>query len=137
MVKQNTLSIEETNRALKSKRVRTKAGRIAAMAFVYFILILMYAPLLYVTIFSFTDAATTGAWAGFSTKTYETLFNPNNAKSQAIWNAATNTVLIAVVSAAISVVLGTLGAIGIYYSRKKWLILAATCTEPSNVLCEP
>ena len=120
MVNTNTLSIEETNRALKSKRAKTKASKIAAMAFVYFILILMYAPLLYVTIFSLTDAPTTGAWAGFSLKTYETLFNPNNAKSQAIWNAALNTVIIAVVSAAISVVLGTLGAIGIYYSRKKW-----------------
>ncbi len=121
MVEARTISFEDTNRALKRKRIKTKAGRIAAMAFVYFVLILMYAPLLYITIFSFTDATTTGSWTGFSLKTYQTLFNfAGNAKSQAIWTAAGNTVLIAVVSAVISVILGTMGAIGIYYTRKKW-----------------
>ena len=121
MVETKTLSLEETNRALKAKRIRGKIGKIAAMVFVYFVLLLMYAPLVYITIFSFTDAPTTGSWAGFSMKLYETLFNyEGNLKSQAIWNAARNTILIAVISAAISVVLGTLGAIGIYYTRKKW-----------------
>ena len=121
MVENRTLSLEETNRALRSKRIKSKTGKIAAMVFVYFILILMYAPLLYITVYSFTNATTTGSWSGFSMDLYKNLFNyANNAKSQAIWNAARNTLLIAVVSAAISVVLGTLGAIGIYYTRHKW-----------------
>ena len=121
MVDNKTLSIEETNRALKGKRIRSKAGKIAAMVFVYFVLILMYAPLLYIAVYSFTNATTTGSWSGFSLDLYKTLFNyAGNAKSQAIWNAARNTILIAVVSAAISVVIGTLGAIGIYYTRRKW-----------------
>ena len=115
-----TLSPEETNRALARKRVMSKAGKIAAMAFIYFILLLMYAPLIYVTIYSFTDAAATGVWAGFTPKTWQLLFNPDNVKSKAIWTAAGNTLLIAVTSAAISTVLGTLGAIGIYYTRHKW-----------------
>ena len=121
MVENRTLSLEETNRALRNKRIRSKTGKIAAMVFVYFILILMYAPLLYITVYSFTDATTTGSWSGFSMDLYKNLFNyANNAKSQAIWNAARNTLLIAVVSALISVLLGTLGAIGIYYTRHKW-----------------
>ena len=115
-----TLSTEETNRALARKRVISKAGKIAAMAFIYFILLLMYAPLIYVTIYSFTDAAATGVWAGFTPKTWQLLFNPDNVKSKAIWTAAGNTLLVAVTSAAISTVLGTLGAIGIHYTRKKW-----------------
>ena len=114
-------SIEETNRALKRKSRRNKIGKIAALAFVYFILLLMYAPLIYVTVFSFTKSSTTGVWTGFSTELYEGLFNySRNKHSQAIWNAALNTVLVAVVSGLVSVILGTLGAIGIYYSRKKW-----------------
>ena len=114
-------SIEETNRALKRKSRRSKIGKIAALAFVYFILLLMYAPLIYVTVFSFTKSSTTGVWTGFSTELYEGLFNySRNKHSQAIWNAALNTVLVAVVSGLVSVILGTLGAIGIYYSRKKW-----------------
>ena len=119
-MEQEILSYEQTNRALKRKRIKTKAGKIAAMAFVYLILILMYAPLMYVTVFSFSDAQATGVWSGPSIKTYETLFNyAGNAKSQAIWNAAGNTLLIAVISGLVSVILGTLGAIGIFYTRKK------------------
>ena len=121
MVGTRTLSAEQTNRALKNKRIKNKVYRTIALAFVYFVLLLMYAPLIYVTIFSFTDASATGVWAGFSMKTYITLFNySNNVKSQAIWNAALNTMLVAVVSGLVSTALGTLGAIGIYYSRKKW-----------------
>lgn len=121
MVETKKLSVEDTNRALKRKRIKSKTGKIIALAFVYLVLILMYAPLIYVTVFSFTDATTTGVWSGFSMKTYITLFNySKNLKSQAIWNAARNTVLVAVVSGLVSTVLGTLGAIGINYSRKKW-----------------
>ena len=123
MVETKTLSVEETNRALKAKRIRAKIGKIGALMFVYFILLLMYAPLVYITVFSFTDAKTTGSWGanGFTFKLYESLFNyAGNLKSQEIWNAARNTILIAVVSASVSVVLGTLGAIGIYYTRRKW-----------------
>ena len=121
MVETKTLSMEETNLALKRKRTRSKVGKICALAFVYFMLILMYAPLLYITVFAFTDAQTTGSWAGFSMKTFQTLFNyAGNEKSQAIWNAAGNTVLIAVVSGLVSVLIGTLGAIGIFYTRRKW-----------------
>ena len=121
MVETKTLSVEETNLALKRKRTSNKVGKICALVFVYFMLILMYAPLLYITVFAFTDAQTTGSWAGFSMKTFQTLFNyAGNEKSQAIWNAAGNTVLIAVVSGLVSVLIGTLGAIGIFYTRRKW-----------------
>ena len=120
MVTQSNLTLEQTNIALKRKRVKSKVGRIFALAFVYFFLILMYAPLLYVTVFSFTDATVTGVWAGFSMKTYTTLFNfSSNLNAKRIWEAAGNTVMVAVLSGLIATILGTLGAIGIFYSRKK------------------
>lgn len=119
MVENKVLSIEETNRALKRKSTRSKAGRIIAMAVVYFVLLLVYAPILYITVFSFTAATTTGMWSGFSLKSFAGLFDGLNPDGVAIWNAALNTMLVAVTSATLSVLLGTLGAIGIYYTRKK------------------
>lgn len=121
MVDVRTASFEETNKALARKRTRSKIGKILAMAFIYFVLVLMYAPLLYITVFSFTDAGTTGVWSGFSLETYKTLFNPfEYPKVEELWIAVGNTILVAVVSGLLSTLLGTLGAIGIYYSRKKW-----------------
>ena len=119
MVDNKVLSIEETNRALKRKSRRSKAGHIIALAVVYFALLLVYAPILYITVFSFTSATTTGVWAGFSLKSFTGLFDSLNPDGVAIWNAALNTMIVAVTSATLSVLLGTLGAIGIYYSRKK------------------
>ena len=119
---QTALSIEQTNRALQRKRVKEKVGKIAANVFVYFILLLMYAPLVYIAIYSFTTSKVTGVWSGFSIDNYTTLFDYDGNKiAQNIWNAARNTALVAITAAAVSTVLGTLGAIGIYYTRKKWI----------------
>ena len=115
------ININATNRALQRKRNKEKAGKILAKVFIYFVLLLMYAPLVYITIYSFTDHAVTGAWSGFSLDNYITLFSPNNKVAENIWDAALNTALVALAAASISTVLGTLGAIGIYYSRKKWI----------------
>ena len=118
----NTLNIEQTNRALQRKRVKAEVGKIAANVFIYFILLLMYAPLVYITIYSFTTSKVTGVWNGFSMDNYSTLFDyEGNKIAQNIWNAARNTALVAITAAAVSTVLGTLGAIGIYYTRKKWI----------------
>ena len=104
----------ETNRALQRKRNKEKATKIIAKIF-------MYAPLVYITIFSFTEHPVAGKWSGFSFGNYETLFMANNATGTKIWDAALNTALVALTAASIATVLGTLGAIGIYYTRKKWL----------------
>ena len=120
MVMEN-ININATNRALQRKRNKEKAGKILAKVFIYFVLLLMYAPLVYITVFSFTDHAVTGEWSGFSFDNYITLFSSNNKVAENIWDAALNTALVALTAASISTVLGTLGAIGIYYSRKKWI----------------
>ena len=115
------MSLEQVNRALQRKRNWEKAKKILANVFVYFVLILMYAPLIYITVYSFTTSKTTGVWTGFTFNNYTSLFDSNNKIAQNIWSAAGNTVLVALTSAAISTVLGTLGAIGIFYLRKKWM----------------
>ena len=120
MATQN-MTVEQVNRDLQRKRNWAKAKKILANVFIYFVLVLMYAPLIYITVFSFTTSKTTGVWAGFSFSNYQTLFDSNNKFAQNIWSAAGNTILVAVVAATVSTILGTLGAIGIFYLRKKWM----------------
>ena len=116
------LTVEETNLALQRKRTKEKVGKILAKVFIYLILLLMYAPLIYITVFSFTGNKVTGQWDTFTFSNYSSLFDVNgNATSQKIWNAAKNTALVALTAASLSTALGTLGAIGIYYTRKKWM----------------
>ena len=119
---EKTMTMEETNRALQKQRTKEKLKKIFANVFIYFVLLLMYAPLIYITVFSFTPHKVAGQWGGFSFENYTTLFNyGGNKNAEKIWDAARNTALVAVTSAASATILGTLGAIGIYYLRKKWL----------------
>lgn len=82
--------------------------------YVYILLLAMYAPLLLLIIYSFTNTKLIGKWGGFSLHLYEALF-----KDKEIMQAFFNTFLVAISSAVVSTVLGTLGAIGIFYSGKK------------------
>ena len=82
--------------------------------YVYILLFAMYAPLLLLIIYSFTNTKLIGKWDGFSLHLYEALF-----KDKEIMQAFFNTFLVAISSAVVSTVLGTLGAIGIFYSGKK------------------
>ena len=81
--------------------------------FIVLVLAFLYAPILILTAYSFTDATNIGAIRGFSLHNYVTLFTTPELRDMII-----GTVLLAVVSAAIATVLGTIGAIGAFYSRK-------------------
>jgi spermidine/putrescine transport system permease protein len=88
--------------------------KIFAKSYVALILCIMYAPIFVLMAFSFTEATLIGNWSGFSLKLYSNLF-----KNKEIMEALKNTILIALSSAIVSTILGTLGAIGIYYSKKR------------------
>ncbi|MBR2371941.1 MAG: ABC transporter permease [Clostridia bacterium] len=88
--------------------------RIAKCSVLALGLLFIYTPILLLVVFSFTPATTLGVWEGFSFDLYIQLFN--NAK---IMNIVKDTLLLALFSAVISTVLGTAGAIGIFYSKKK------------------
>ncbi len=77
------------------------------------VLLFLYLPILVLAVYSFTDAANIGAIRGFSVHNYVTLFTTPELRDM-IWG----TVVLAVVSALIATVLGTLGAIGAFYSGK-------------------
>lgn len=83
-------------------------------AFVGFILLLLYSPILLLAVYSFNSANTIGGWGEFSFVHYQKLFG-----DPAILKMIGNTILLAVVAAALSTILGTVGALGMYYSKRR------------------
>ena len=82
--------------------------------FILLVLIFMYAPILILMAYSFTNATTIGAFRGFSLHNYVTLFTTPDLR-----NMIFGTVLLALVSATLATILGTMGAIGAFYSSRK------------------
>jgi spermidine/putrescine transport system permease protein len=101
--------------------------KILAKTYVYLIMLLMYLPIIVLIVFSFSTATNVGTWessTGNPFQLYIDLFN-----NKALMSAVGNTVLIAFVSAIVSTILGTLGAIGAYYSRNKTKKIIDTMTQ--------
>ena len=88
--------------------------KIIGQCYIWLILILMYLPVLVLIAFSFTDSERVGEWNGFSFDLYPRLF-----QSTEIMTALGNTVIIALVSAALATLIGSLGAVGAFYSKRK------------------
>lgn len=89
--------------------------KIIGKSYLILILLLMYAPILLLIAFSFTDATNIGTWNGFSLDLYRQVF-----QNEEIMEALKNTIIVAAVSSICSTVLGTLGAIGIFYSKPRF-----------------
>ena len=96
-----------------------------AQAYVWLLLVLLYAPLIFIAIFSFTESKVLGNWTGFSTRLYTNLFTGGMQGSASLLSAVENTLLIALIAALFSMVLGTIAAIGIHNlrGRKKQAIV--------------
>ena len=92
--------------------------------YIYLMLFLMYLPILFLMVFSFTDAPITGMWNGFTLRLYIDVFTHSK-----IMPALLNTLLIASVSALIATLFGTLGAIGVFYMKKKPRQMMETVNE--------
>ena len=82
--------------------------------FICIMLLLIYMPILILAVYSFTTSANIGSIHGWSFHNYVTLFTRDELRSMIV-----GTVFLAVGSALIATILGTLGAIGAFYS-KKW-----------------
>jgi len=89
--------------------------KIVANTYLWMLMVLLYAPIVLIFIFSFTEAKVLGSWSGFSVNLYTSLLSGGG--GAALNNALFNTVVIALSSALISTVLGTIAAIGIYNMR--------------------
>ncbi len=88
--------------------------KVLAQCFIWIVLLAMYLPILTLIVFSFTAATNLGSWTGFTFDLYGALF-----QDEEIMEALGNTVIIALISACVSVLLGTTGAIGVFYMKRR------------------
>lgn len=88
--------------------------KIIGQSAIWFVLLLMYLPVLVLVAFSFTDSTNVGVWTGFTFDLYPRLFQ--NAEIMA---ALGNTLILALISSLVATILGTMGAMGAYYSKKR------------------
>ena len=87
----------------------------SSQLYLWLLLIVLYAPIALIAVFSFTKSKILGNWTGFSFDLYVNLFTgkADAGLNSAIWY----TVVIALIAAVCSTILGTLAAIGIYNMR--------------------
>ena len=85
-----------------------------AKLYIWVLLVVLYAPLVFIAIFSFTESKVLGSWEGFSTNLYRNLLTGQMQGNSSLLAAVENTLLIAIVAAAVSTLLGTVAAIGIF-----------------------
>ena len=89
-------------------------GKLFARLYIWLILIILYAPIVFIAVFSFTEAKSLGNWTGFSFKLYQNLFTGSMQNSSGLLSAVENTLLIALIASVIATLLGMVAAIGIY-----------------------
>lgn len=93
------------------------AKKILAKAYLWLVLIVLYAPIAFIVIFSFTEAKSLGNWTGFSTQLYQNLFNGSMQNASGLLAAVKNTLIIALIASIVATILGTIAAIGIFHLR--------------------
>ena len=98
--------------------------KIISYSWLALVALFLYLPVLILAFYSFTDSTTIGAVRGFSLHNYVTLFT-----TEELRNMIVGTLLLAVGAAVISSVLGTLGAIGAFYSRPTSRMLVETANR--------
>ncbi|MBE5781182.1 MAG: ABC transporter permease [Clostridiales bacterium] len=87
------------------------------------VLVFLYAPIATLIIFSFNSGKTMGKWAGFSFKWYEQLF-----RDPTLMQALSTTLSVALLSALVATVIGTLAAIGIHSMKRRTRSMVETLT---------
>ncbi len=107
-------SVEQETLRRKRMGLRRHYG---SQLYLWLLLLVLYAPIALIAVFSFTKSKILGNWTGFSMDLYVNLFT---VKADAGLNSAIMyTVIIALIAAVCSTILGTLAAIGIYNMRAR------------------
>ena len=106
----------------RARSLRTKA--VIGNTYLWLLLVLLYAPIVLIIVFSFTKSKVFGNWTGFTVQLYENLFTGYDSTAQVrvdpnLYRAVAYTGLIALIAATVSTILGTLAAIGIFNMRAK------------------
>ncbi len=88
--------------------------RVLQSGCIWLVLLFLYAPILILVVYSFTDSTMIGTIRGFSLQNYVTLFTTTELIEMII-----GTFVLAIGVGVFSTFLGTAGAIGTFYSKKK------------------
>jgi len=88
-----------------------------AKSYIWILLAVMYAPLVFIAVFSFTESRVLGEWSGFSTQLYQNILTGDMQGASSLTDAVKNTLIIAVIAAVVSTLLGTIAAVGIHNLR--------------------
>ncbi len=83
-------------------------------AYIYLLLLFLYAPIIVLVIYSFNDSKYRSRWGGFSLRWYKELFTDAR-----IMNALYYTITIALIAAIVATLLGTMASIGIFSMGKR------------------
>ena len=99
--------------------------KILQSTYLWLILIFLYAPVVLLVVYSFNASTEIGSWSKeWNFSLYKMLFTFFK-----ILNAIKNTIFLALSSSAIATILGTIGAIGMYYSKPKTFRIFNTITQ--------
>lgn len=98
--------------------------KVLQSVWIFAVLLFLYLPIVVLAFYSFTDATIIGSGFSFSLQNYETLFT-----EPALVSMMTGTLILALVVAMLSTILGTIGAVGAYYSKKNMNTLIGLFNE--------
>lgn len=98
--------------------------KIIKTVIILLVLIFMYAPILILSVYSFTDATQIGGAGSPSMDNYVTLFTTPELRDMIF-----GTILLAFGAAFLATILGTIGAIGSFYSKKRITSVMSTLNQ--------
>ena len=93
--------------------------KILVRTFIGIILVMLYLPIIWMVVFSFTDTPSFSNWNGFTFDNYINLFTGNSKNADLIQSAILNTLFVGFFVSLLSTILGTLGAIGLHAIHNK------------------
>ena len=89
--------------------------KIFQKGYVWLVIAFLYAPIILLAVYSFNNSQVIGQWSDeWTIDLYKQLFS-----SEELMTTVVNTLILAFVSSIISTILGTMGAIGMFYSKKR------------------
>ncbi|QAA34305.1 extracellular solute-binding protein [Clostridium manihotivorum] len=99
--------------------MKKKKGNVLKVSYAFLMYMFLYVPIMVLIAFSFNSSKLNVVWTGFTFKWYQSLIH-----NAGILEAVKNSFIIAIVSTLISVIIGTLAAVGLYryeFRGKKFL----------------
>lgn len=92
----------------------TKSSFKWSNVYIAFVFLILYAPICYLMFYSFNEGGDMTGFTGFTFEHYQTLFEDTR-----LLTFILNTFIVALLSALIATIIGTFGAIAIYYMRTR------------------